>query len=62
MNTFERNKAVVDSLGYDASQADMVSSKAWSELSDTDKQTLSDGMASAPAQRWDAPNQKDQRP
>lgn len=58
MNTFERNKAVVDSLGYNARQADSIAGMAWSELSATDKQTLSDGMANAPAQRWDAPNQR----
>lgn len=58
MNTFERNKAVVDSLGYDAGQADSIASLAWSELNATDKKTLSDGMTNTPAQRWDAPNQK----
>ena len=58
MNTFERNKAAQDTLGYSDADMTEAAAKAWDQLAEQDQQKLADAMDQDSGQRWDAPNQK----
>lgn len=58
MNTFERNKAAQDTLGYAGADMTEAAAKAWDQLVPQDQQKLADAMAQDSGQRWDTPNQK----
>lgn len=58
MNTFERNKAAQDTLGYADADVTEAAAKAWDQLVPQDQQKLADAMTQDSSQRWDAPNQK----
>lgn len=58
MNTFERNKAAQDTLGYAEADMTEAAAKAWDQLVPQDQQKLADAIAQDSGQRWDTPNQK----
>lgn len=59
MNTFERNKATQDTLGYSEAQATETAAKAWDQLAPKDQQRLTEATEQQTEhQRWDALNQR----